>query len=176
MFCHYLPYFLYIPRYWYVYVMWSGVNLQRNNFTLKKKLDPILICFEALREIKSLNFWWKSIKFVILQFSVLLNSLNLNEKFCSLFITPGPIHFCFSQNNIPEEPVAYSRCHILLLHICTLYFALFHSTLCQNDRKLFTMLLKVQYRKVPQPTLELWLYKNFKKVPEKLIQKCLFGA
>ena len=111
--------------------MWYGVNLQRNNFTLKKKLDPILICFEALREIKSLNFWWKSIKFVILQFSVLLNSLNLNEKFCSLFITPGPIHFCFSQNNIPEEPVAYSRCHI-----CTLYFALFHSTLCQNVRKI----------------------------------------
>ena len=110
---------------------------------------------------KSLNFWWKSIKFVILQFSVLLNSLNLNEKFCSLFITPGPIHFCFSQNNIPEEPVAYSRCHILLLHICTLYFALFHSTLCQNDRKLFTMLLKVQYRKVP---IELWLYKTLKNI------------
>ena len=139
MFCHYLPYFLYIPR---VYVIWS--KLAKKNFTLKKKLDPILICFEALREIKSLNFWWKSIKFVILQFFVLLNS-QLNEKFCSLFITPGPIHFCFSQNNIPEEPVAYSRCHI-----CTLYFALFYITLCQNDRKLFTMLLKVQYRKVPR--------------------------
>ena len=91
-----------------------------------KKLDPILICFEALREIKSLNFWWKSIKFVILQFSVLLNSLNLNEKFCSLFITPGPIHFCFSQNNIPEEPVAYSRCHIAstTTHLHTLFCTL----------------------------------------------------
>ena len=108
-----------------IYVMWSKeISL---DFILKK-LDPsILILFWSLVwnwKCKSLNFWWKSIKFVILQFSVLLNS-QLNEKFCSLFITPGPIHFCFSQNNIPEAGGVQQMLHTTHLH--TLFCTPVHS-------------------------------------------------